>query len=175
MASMPQCGPCAVPECGPRCHRAAIAGVLSCAIINCAEPELLDCIEVIVVRSEALAADPSIRLLGKAEAMIPSAYETIIDEEIPSLSYEKKLLIMAIPQKGAGFEFADRAVRSIFSGSEAFVLIDTEKPRASIWRGVGAQRRSCEVTGLDAVIDLPEIDTILPLAELYDGVAFDLA
>lgn len=53
------------------------------------------------------------------------------------------------------------------------LLIDTEAPRVIVWRRSDDGWRYHEDAGLDAVIDLPEIDASLPLAELYDGLRFE--
>lgn len=53
------------------------------------------------------------------------------------------------------------------------LLTDTEQPRVTVWRKSSAGWLPHEDAGLDAVIELPEIDASLPLAELYDGVTFD--
>lgn len=52
------------------------------------------------------------------------------------------------------------------------LLVDTEAPQVSVWRRAYDAWSSHEVAGLDATIDLPEIATDLPLAELYYDVAF---
>ncbi len=52
------------------------------------------------------------------------------------------------------------------------LLVDSEQPQVGVWRRNGEQWTETEATGLDAVIDLPEIDAALPLAELYYDVPF---
>lgn len=53
------------------------------------------------------------------------------------------------------------------------LLVDTDAPQATVWRREGETWKSHEVAGLDAVIDLPEIETDLPLADLYLDVPFE--
>lgn len=55
---------------------------------------------------------------------------------------------------------------------EVILLIDTEQPRVTVWRRVSESWTHHEVAGLEAEIDLPEIGTSLPLAELYFDVDF---
>lgn len=55
------------------------------------------------------------------------------------------------------------------------LLIDTEAPQVTLWRRNADGWKAQELSGIDAVIDLPEIGTALPFADLYDGVTFDAA
>ena len=52
------------------------------------------------------------------------------------------------------------------------LLVDTEEPQVTVWRRSADAWDYHEVKGLAATIDLPEIDASLPLADLYDGLAF---
>lgn len=54
----------------------------------------------------------------------------------------------------------------------AILLVDTEAPRVTIFRAVPLGWVADEASGLDAVIELPEIGTVLPLSELYLDVPF---
>lgn len=56
---------------------------------------------------------------------------------------------------------------------QVILLVDTEQPRVTVWRRADAVWTPHEEAGLQAIIDLPEIGTTLPLAELYDGLAFE--
>lgn len=51
--------------------------------------------------------------------------------------------------------------------------VDTGLPRVTVWRRIDDGWSSHEVAGLDSIIDLPEIGTSLPLAELYLDVDFN--
>jgi Uma2 family endonuclease len=53
------------------------------------------------------------------------------------------------------------------------LLVDTEAPRVTVWRRGEAGWTNHEEKGLDATIDLPEIGTGLPLAELYLDLSFE--
>ncbi len=55
------------------------------------------------------------------------------------------------------------------------LLVDSEQPQVGVWRRSDDRWEETDATGLDAVIDLPEIDATLPLSELYYGVEFDAA
>lgn len=59
-----------------------------------------------------------------------------------------------------------RAIRVI-------LLVDTEAPQVTVWRRIGENWNNSELTGIDAVIDLPEIDAALPFAELYADLTFE--
>jgi len=61
------------------------------------------------------------------------------------------------------------------SAIKVILLVDSEAPRVAVWRRTGDIWGQTELAGLDAVIDLPEIDTTLPLMELYYDVSFDPA
>lgn len=52
------------------------------------------------------------------------------------------------------------------------LLIDTQRPRATVWRRGEAGWNAHEESGLDAVILLPEIEAVLPLVQLYDTLDF---
>jgi Uma2 family endonuclease len=56
------------------------------------------------------------------------------------------------------------------------LLVDTEQPRVFVWRrdaeGIWSYH---EEMGLEASIDLPEIEAALPLAELYRDIEFEEA
>lgn len=56
---------------------------------------------------------------------------------------------------------------------KVILLVDTGKPRVTIWRRISDGWTSHEVAGLDMSIDLPEIGTDLPLSELYLDVDFE--
>ena len=53
------------------------------------------------------------------------------------------------------------------------LLVDTEAPQVTVWRRGETGWGYHEEKGLDAVIDLPEIGTALPLFELYEDVDFE--
>lgn len=53
------------------------------------------------------------------------------------------------------------------------LLVDTEAPRVTVWRRGEAGWGYVEEVGLNASIELPEIDAALALSELYDSVIFD--
>ena len=54
------------------------------------------------------------------------------------------------------------------------LLVDTEAPRVTVWRrGADSSWAYVEEAGLDAVIDLAEIEAALPLAELYRDLEFE--
>lgn len=55
------------------------------------------------------------------------------------------------------------------------LLVDSEAPQVSVWRRTEETWSEAEVAGLDATIELPEIETSLPLAELYFDVPLDAA
>jgi len=53
------------------------------------------------------------------------------------------------------------------------LLVDSEAPQVTVWRRVDGEWTYGELTGLDAVIDLPEIDAELPLSDLYADLTFE--
>lgn len=55
------------------------------------------------------------------------------------------------------------------------LLVDSERPLVAVWRKAGEAWTESEAAGMDAVVDLPEIGTTLPLAELYFDLSFDPA
>jgi hypothetical protein len=50
--------------------------------------------------------------------------------------------------------------------------LDTEKPRATLWFGKGANRRMSEVVGIEEQIDLAEIGIRLQMNRAYRGMEF---
>jgi Uma2 family endonuclease len=58
---------------------------------------------------------------------------------------------------------------------KVILLVDTEAPRVTVWRRGEAGWGNHEEKGLDAVIGLPEIGTVLPLSELYLDLSFEPA
>jgi len=56
---------------------------------------------------------------------------------------------------------------------QVILLVDTEAPQVTVWRSTPAGWLGDEVSDLDAIIELPEIDASLPLSELYLDVPFD--
>jgi Uma2 family endonuclease len=59
------------------------------------------------------------------------------------------------------------------SAIKAIVYLDTEAPRGLMWRRMGPGWLPVgSFEGLDAAIDLPEIEATLPMSELYLGVEF---
>lgn len=53
---------------------------------------------------------------------------------------------------------------------KVILLVDTEAPRVTVWRTGSSGRTAVEVEGLEAAIDMPEIDASLPH---YLGVEFE--
>lgn len=53
------------------------------------------------------------------------------------------------------------------------LLVDSEAPQVTVWRRVEGDWTYAELAGLDAVIELPEIDAELPLADLYADLTFE--
>ena len=58
---------------------------------------------------------------------------------------------------------------------QAVVLVDTESPQATVHRRSGTTWSVVTVEGIDTLIDLPEIEARLQLADLYEGLSFDPA
>ena len=56
---------------------------------------------------------------------------------------------------------------------QVILLVDTEAPRVTVWRRGSEGWGFHEEAGLEAVIALPEIEAVLPLAELYDDIRFE--
>lgn len=52
------------------------------------------------------------------------------------------------------------------------LLVDTVTPRVLVHRRDGEVWREEVLTGLEGVIDLPDIRTELPMADVYDGIEF---
>jgi Uma2 family endonuclease len=52
------------------------------------------------------------------------------------------------------------------------VLVDPDAPQATVWSRRGAEWSFETVRGLEAALSLPALGLVLPLAELYDRVAF---
>jgi Uma2 family endonuclease len=59
------------------------------------------------------------------------------------------------------------------SSLAGIVLVSQHAPDAQVFTRDGEGWRSADYAGLDAVIPLPGMDVVLPLAEVYDGVAFE--
>ena len=55
---------------------------------------------------------------------------------------------------------------------DAYVLIDQQTPAAVVFRRTESGFIREVYEGLEAAVPLPEIDTILPLAEIYEAVEF---
>jgi len=58
---------------------------------------------------------------------------------------------------------------------KVILLVDSEAPQVTVWRGGPNGWTAHEVAGLDASIEMPEIGASLALAELYLDIAFDVA
>jgi len=56
---------------------------------------------------------------------------------------------------------------------QAIVLVDTEAPQVMVPRRGRVTWWGTSVEGLDAAIELHEIEARLPLSELYEGLSFD--
>jgi len=56
---------------------------------------------------------------------------------------------------------------------QVIVLIDTEAPQVTVHRRTAEVWSAETVEGIDAAIELQEIDARLQLADLYEGVSFD--
>ncbi len=52
------------------------------------------------------------------------------------------------------------------------LLVDTETPSVTVWRRASTGWSFEDLSGLKAVIELPEVGCQLPLSELYDGLTF---
>jgi Uma2 family endonuclease len=56
---------------------------------------------------------------------------------------------------------------------QVVILIDTEQPQATVHRRAGPTWSVATFEGIDAAIELQEIDARLALADLYEGLTFD--
>jgi len=54
------------------------------------------------------------------------------------------------------------------------LLAETRRPKVGLWRRAEAGWAVEEHEGMQALIPLPEIGASLPLAELYDGLSFEI-
>jgi len=61
----------------------------------------------------------------------------------------------------------------VLTAVHVILLVDTEAPRVTVWRRNESGWGYEDLAGLDAIIWLPEIETELPLAELYAELSFD--
>lgn len=55
---------------------------------------------------------------------------------------------------------------------KVILLVDTEAPQVTVWRRTESNWLPEAVSGLEAIVRLPEIDANLLLAELYEGLDF---
>lgn len=55
---------------------------------------------------------------------------------------------------------------------KVILLVDTESPTVTVHRRTGAYWEAQTLEGLDAVIELPEIEARLALRDLFEGVVF---
>ncbi len=58
---------------------------------------------------------------------------------------------------------------------KVILLVDSEAARVTVWRRQEDEWDYTEVVGLEAVIDLPEIEADIPLSELYADLTFRAA
>jgi Uma2 family endonuclease len=56
---------------------------------------------------------------------------------------------------------------------QAVILIDTEQPQATVHRRTGQTWSATTFEGIDAAIELQEIEARLALGDLYEGLSFD--
>ncbi len=56
---------------------------------------------------------------------------------------------------------------------QAIILIDTEQPQVTVHRRTAQAWSAATMEGLDAVIELREIEASVPLNALYEGLSFD--
>jgi Uma2 family endonuclease len=61
----------------------------------------------------------------------------------------------------------------LLAAVKVILLVDTEAPRVTVWRRGEAGWHNHEEKGLDATIDLPEVEAALPLSELYLDLSFE--
>jgi Uma2 family endonuclease len=54
----------------------------------------------------------------------------------------------------------------------AYILIEQDRPAATVWRRHSAGFTRERYEGIEATIPLPEIQAALPLADVYEGVEF---
>lgn len=55
---------------------------------------------------------------------------------------------------------------------QTYLLAETDSPTLTLYRRVGDSFERTLLSGLDATLDLPEVDLSIPLAELYQDVSF---
>lgn len=136
--------------------------------------ELVDGVPVLATRPRDTSADHAARLIDNLKTVAPSGIGILAENGSYSLTWpDDNLAITVLPSPdGASYAFATAVTRAIFQGTGTFVLIDTDETRIVIWRGAHSDRRCTEATGLDALIDLPEIKAILPIADLYAVLTF---
>ncbi len=53
------------------------------------------------------------------------------------------------------------------------ILVNTEAPQVIVHRRIGEAWSAATMEGLDAILDLPEIDTRLALSDIFEGLTFD--
>jgi Uma2 family endonuclease len=55
---------------------------------------------------------------------------------------------------------------------QTYLLAETDSPTLTLYRRVGDSFERTLLSGLEATLDLPEVDLSIPLAELYQDVSF---
>ena len=53
-----------------------------------------------------------------------------------------------------------------------YIILDQDRPAAAAWRRGGQGFAREHYSGLEAVVELPEIEARLPLSDIYEAVEF---
>jgi Uma2 family endonuclease len=87
---------------------------------------------------------------------------------------EPRLVIEVLSPSTLSFDrFRKLEEYKTVASMQAIILIDTESPQVTVHRRLGQAWSATTVEGLDAAIELYEIEARLPLGEIYDGLSFD--
>jgi len=135
--------------------------------------ELVDGVPVLFRGTSKRSMETEQRILENLRSILDADVEVELELDMSSLVFSAADTRMTVVPSDAGFDFARMVTRTIFDSDTTLVLIDPERPRASVWRGSGKQRRSAEATTVSDVIDVPEIGVRVALSAVYAGIEFD--
>jgi Uma2 family endonuclease len=89
---------------------------------------------------------------------------------------EPRVVVEVLPPSTLSFDrFRKVEEYKTEASMHAVILIDAEAPQATVHRRLGQVWTAATVEGVDAVIELTQIDASLRLAEIYEGLSFDPA
>jgi Uma2 family endonuclease len=126
---------------------------------------------------ETYASDMRVRFVADDDYYYPDVKvvcgQPSFEDNVLDTLLNPTLIVEVLSESTAQYDrTTKRAVYTRIASLQVYVLIAQDQPRVEVFRRAGSTWVGTVVEDIDATVELAEIGCVLPMAEVYDRVAF---